>query len=283
MAAAAQTEAQHAQQTLAAQAERDAATLDALLAELDPVMCASCGDGWQTAWRADPAGWHRDRSSEAQAWAAQSAQLLEQRAALGAIEANAREAGVRAEHAAQAASAAQEAYARSEAALRERRVERAGLFEGRAVQDVEASLRQRLTAAREALAARQLAANEAAQQETRIRAGIAQAGERIATLLDDARDAAARLGDWIEDYAARHADLEPVENQAALAALLAVGAQWVSNERTALGEVDGAVARAAAVLAERRNQRALHEASADPSSNAQDADAVTAALHKVLE
>jgi len=283
LASAAQTEAQHAQKTLLGHTARDAATLDALLAELDPVMCASCGDGWQTAWRADPAGWHRERAGEAQAWAAQSAQLAEQRAALGAIEANAREAGVRAEHAAQAAGAAQEAYARSEAALRERRVERAALFEGRAVQDVEASLRQRLTAAREALAARQLAANEAAQQETRIRAGIVQAGERIASLQDDARDASARLGDWIEDYAARHAGLEPVENQAALAALLAVGAQWMSNERAALAEIDGAVARAAAVLAERKNQRALHEASADPASNAQDAEAVSAALQKAQD
>ena len=283
LASAAQLEAQHAQTTLAAQAERDTTTLDALLAELDPVMCASCGDGWQTGWRADPAGWHRDRASEAQAWSAQSAQLAEQRAALGSVEAQAREAGVRAEHAAQAANAAQEAYVRSDSALRERRTERAALFEGRAVQDVEQGLRQKLTAAREALAARQLAANEAAQQETRIRAGITQAGERIATLLDDARDAATRLGDWIEDYAAQHADLEPVENGAALAALLAVGAQWMSNERAALGEIDGAVARAAAVLAERKNQRALHEASADPSSNAQDADAVAATLQKVLD
>lgn len=283
LASAAQLEAQHAQATLAAQAERDAATLAALLAELDPSMCASCGDGWQTGWRADPAGWHRDRASEAQAWTAQTAQLAEQRAALGSVEARAREAGVRAEHAAHAANAAQEAWARSEAALRERRLERAALFEGRAVQDVEASLRQRLTAARDALAARQLAANEAAQQETRIRAGIAQAGERIATLQGEARDAATRLSDWIEDYAAQHADLEPVENGAALATLLAVGAQWMSNERTALGEIDGAVARAAAVLAERKNQRALHEASADPTSAQQDADAVAAALQKVLD
>jgi len=283
VAAAAQLEAQHAQKALAAQAERDTATLDALLAELDPVMCASCGDGWQTGWRADPGAWHRDRAGEAQAWTAQSAQLAEQRGALGTVEANAREAAVHAEHAAQAAAGTQEAFARSEAALRERRAERAALFDGRAVQDVEAGLRQQLAAARDALAARQLAANEAAQLETRIRSGIAQSGERIASLLDDARDAAARLADWIEDYAARHADLEPVENGAALASLLAVGAQWLSNERAALGEIDGAVARAAAVLAERKNQRALHEASADPASHAQDAEAVQAALQKVLD
>jgi len=281
LASAAQLDAQHARQTLSAQAERDASTLDALLAELDPVMSAASGDGWQAGWRADPAGWHRERAGEAQAWEAQSAQLAEQRAALAGIEASAREAAVRAEHAAQAAAGAQEAYARSEAALRERRAERAALFDGRAVQDVEAGLARRLAAARETLAARQLAANEAAQLETRIRAGIAQAGERIASLQDDARDAASRLADWIEDYAGQHGGLEPVENQGALAALLAVGAQWLANERAALAEIDGAVATAAAVLAERKSQRALHEAGADAFAHSQDAKAVAAALGKV--
>lgn len=281
-AAAAELDARHAQATFSAQAARDGATQGALLAELDPVMCSSCGDGWQTGWRADPAAWHAERAGEAQAWTAQSAQLDEQRAALGTVEANAREAAVHAGHAAQAAAAAQEAFVRSEAGLRARRLERAALFDGRAVQEVEAGLRRQLTAARDALAARQLAANEAAQLETRIRTGIAQAGERIASLQDDARDAATRLSDWIEDYAARHADLEPVENGAALAALLAVGAQWMSNERAALAEIDGAVAQAAAVLAERKNQRALHEAGADPSSGAQDAGAVQAALQTAL-
>ena len=276
-------DAGHARQSLAEQLERDAALLAGLLAELDPVMSDSCGDGWQDGWRADPAACHRERAAEVGAWQAQSAQLAQHRAALAGFEAAARDAGLRAEHAARAADMAQEAFARSETALAERRRERAALFDGRAVQEVEQAMRRQLAAAREALAQRQLAANEAAQLETRIRTGLSQTGERIAILLDEARDAATRLADWLDDYAAHHDELEAVENQAALAALLAVGAHWIAAERTALAEIDGAVARAAAVLAERGKQRLLHEDSADPQAAARELDAVASELQKVME
>ncbi|XYJ12230.1 AAA family ATPase [Telluria sp. B2] len=277
-------DAGHARQSLAGQAERDAALLAGLLAELDPVMSGACGDGWQDGWRADPAACHRERAAEVGAWQAQSAQLAQHRAALAELEAAARDAGLRFDHAAKAAEAALEAFARSDAALAGRRLERAALFEGRAVQEVEGAMRRQLAGAREALAARQLAANETAQGETRIRTGLSQTGERIASLQDEARDAAVRLADWLDEYAARYAahsaDLEPIENGAALASLLQVGAHWIAAERTALGELDGAAARAAAVLAERAKQRLLHEESADPQAAAREIDAVAGELQK---
>ena len=274
-------ETEHA--ALAARIERERGTLEGLLAELDPVLAEADGDGWQAAWRRDPAAWHGARALDAKAWTAQSAQLAEQRAALAALEAAQREAAVRAEHAAGAAAAADEAFARSEAELRARRAERASLFEGRAVGEVEHALRRAVAAARELLATRQAAAGEAAQAEARVRSSLAQAQERIGALQDDARDAAARLADWIEDYAAHHADLEPVENQAQLAGLLAVGAAWLAQERAALGELDAALAKAAAVLAERKSQRELHEQVAAPDGAPQDAATVAEALEAVLE
>jgi exonuclease SbcC len=269
--------------TLGAQLERERAALDALLAELDEVLAESSGDGWQALWRRNPAQWQAARAAEAKAWSAQSNQLLEQRAALSALEAARREAAVRAEHAAGAATAAAQAFMNSEAELRERRLARAALFEGRAVGEVEATLRRAVAAARETLAARQAAALEAAQRETRVRSTLAQAQERIGALQDDARDAAARLADWIEDYAAHHADLEPVENQAKLASLLAVGAAWMAQERAALAELDTALSTAATVLAERKKQRDLHEESAAPDGAMQDGAAVADALEAVLE
>jgi exonuclease SbcC len=269
--------------TLSAQRERERAALDALLAELDAVLAESAGDGWQALWRRNPAQWQAARAAEAKAWSAQSNQLIEQRAALASLEAARREAAVRAEHAAGAAAAAAHAAADSEAELRERRLARAALFDGRAVGEVEGALRLAVTGARESLATRQAAALEAAQRETHVRSTLAQAQERIGALQDDARDAAARLADWIEDYATHHADLEPVENQAQLAGLLAVGAAWLAQERAALGELDAALARAAAVLAERKQQRDLHEQSAAPDGAMQDGAAVADALEAVLE
>ena len=282
-AAKAHVDAGHARQSLAEQAERDTALLAGLLAELDPVMSGACGDGWQDGWRADPGACHRERAAEVAAWQAQSAQLAQHRAALAELEAAGRDAALRFDHAAKAADAALEAFARSDAALAERRRERAALFEGRAAQEVEQAMRRQLAGARDALAARQLAANEAAHREIQIRTGLSQTGERIASLQDEARDAATRLADWLEDYAAHHDNLEPIENQAALVSLLQVGAQWIAAERTALGELDGAVARAAAVLAERGKQRVLHEESADPQAAARELDTVAGELQQALD
>ncbi|MDB5747385.1 MAG: recF/RecN/SMC terminal domain protein, partial [Massilia sp.] len=186
-------------------------------------------------------------------------------------------------HAAAAASAALAAFARSEAELRERRLARAALFEGRAVGEIEEVLRRAVAGARDSLAARQALAGDTALRETRVRSSLTQAQERIGALQDDARDAGARLADWFEDYAAHHADLEPVANQAQLSSLLAVGAAWLAQERTALAELDAALDRAAAVLAERKTQRDLHEESAAADGAMPDAAAVADALEAVLE
>jgi exonuclease SbcC len=274
-------EAEH--KTLSAQRERERAALEALLAELDTVLFDAAGDGWQALWRRNPTQWHAARAAEAKAWTAHANQLAEHRAALATLAAAQREAAVRAEHAGAAAAAAQEAFARSEAELRERRLARAALFEGRAVGEVEQALRLAVSGVRETLTARQALALEAAQRETRVRSTLAQAQERIGSLQDDARDAAARLADWIEDYAVHHGDLEPVENQARLAGLLAVGAAWLAQERAALAELDAALAKASAVLAERKTQRDLHEQSAAPDGAMQDGAAVADALEAVLE
>ena len=274
-------EAEH--KSLSAQREREHAALVAVLAELDPVLAESAGDGWQALWRRHPAQWQAARAAEAKAWTAQSNQLAELRTALSTLAAAQREAAVRAEHAAGAAAAAQEACARSEAGLHEQRLARAALFEGRAVGEIEQALRGAIANARALLNAGQAAAAEAAQLETRVRTALSQAQERIGSLQDDARDAAARLADWLEDYAAHHADLEPVENQARLASLLAVGAAWLAGERSELAALDAALARAAAVLAERTSQRELHEGSGAPDGAMQDSAAVADALQAVLE
>ncbi len=270
------------QKTFSAQRARDQSALGVLITELDPVLLEAAGDNWQALWRRNPAQWHAARAAEAAAWTAQSDQLAEQRNALAALEAAQREAAVRAEHAASAAATASDAFAGSETELRERRQARAALFEGRAVGEIEQSLRNAVTAARTALGTRQAAAAEASQRETRVRSTLAQASERIGALQDDARDAAARLADWLEDYAAHHGALEPVENQAQLAGLLAVGAAWLAQERAALAELDAALARAAAVLAERTTQRELHAQSAAPDNSLNDGAMVADALEAVL-
>jgi exonuclease SbcC len=248
---------------LAARRDAAASTLETLLAELDPVLSEACGDGWQHAWRQalarERADWRGARAAQAREWLERSA--LQARLA-GSIDTLAAGQAALHERVAQALrqrDASRHEFERIDAELRERREERAALFEGRKALEVEQALGAAVAAARQSVASCQAASLQAAQQEAHVRAAQAQALGRIADLQAASADAAARLAQWIEDFAGSDPELEAVENEQQLASLLAVGAARIAQERDALLELDNRARQAAAVLAERREQRLQQE------------------------
>jgi exonuclease SbcC len=261
--------AQHAQGQLAKldtdiaglAARRDAAatSLAALLAELDPVLLDACGDGWQRQWQRDPTTWRAARAAQAKEWLEQSARQARLAGSIETLTAGQAALGERAAQAGRQRDAARQEFERIDADLRVRRQERAALFEGRPAAEVEQALGGTVAAARQALAACQNASLQTAQLEARVRAAQTQALGRIADLQGASVDAAARLAQWIEDFAGSGPELEPVENEQQLAGLLAVGAARIAQERAALLELESRARQAAAVLAERRGQRQEHE------------------------
>jgi exonuclease SbcC len=248
---------------LAARRDAAAASLSALLAELDPVLLEACGDGWQRQWQQgsehDRAGWRGARAAQAREWLEQSARQARLAGSIEALAAGQAALDERAVLAARRRDAAREEFERIDAELGERRQERSLLFDGRPAAEVEQALGSTVATARQALAACQNASLQAAQFEARVRAAQTQALGRIADLQGAANDAAARLAQWIEDFAGSGPELEPVENEQQLASLLAVGAARVAQERAALLELESRARQAAAVLAERRGQREEHE------------------------
>ncbi|MGO4479599.1 AAA family ATPase [Massilia sp. 2TAF26] len=244
---------------LAARREAAAGSLSALLAELDPVFSEACGDGWQDQWRRDPAGWRKARAAQAGEWLERSNHRSRLTAGIETLAAGQAGLEERAAQALRQRDATRQDFERIDSALRERRQERALLFDGRKALEVEQSLAAAVTAARQSLAACQAASLQAAQLEARVRATQTQALGRIADLQGASSDAATRLAQWIEDFAGSSPELEPVENEQQLAALLAVGSARIAQERAALLELDSRARQAAAVLAERRSQREQHQ------------------------
>jgi exonuclease SbcC len=273
-----QANAEHARQLAAAQnaqgqlakldadiagltARRDAAaaSLAALLLELDPVLSEACGDGWQRAWQQDPAGWHSKRAAQAREWQERSALQARLAASIDTLAAGQAALDERVTQALRQRDAARQDFERIDAELRARREERAVLFEGRKAVEVEQALGAAVASARQSVASCQAASLQSAQLEAHVRAAQAQALGRIADLQGASADAASRLAQWIEDFAGSDPELEPVENEQQLASLLAVGAARIAQERDALLELDGRARQADAVLAERRGQRMEHE------------------------
>ncbi len=255
-------------QAQSARQESATAQLDTLLAELDPVLANAAGDGWQAAWRRAPLEWRQMRAGEAAQWREQTELHTRTGAAIATLEAEAAGALERIAQIDRSGTHTAAEFARIEAELARMRGERAALWEGRAAREVERELGAALAAARERLSARQAAANEVAQSEARARAALTQLSERIAELEGAGAKAAAALADWLEDYRKEHRqrqeELDPVDDSAELARLLAVGATWLTQERAALSALDAQVASAGAVLSERRAQREAHLASAPP-------------------
>jgi exonuclease SbcC len=263
---------------LAARREAAAGALAGLLAELDPVLADACGDGWQAQWQQDPAGWRQQRAGAAREWAERAARLSRLESGIAALDAG---------HAALAARAEQgklrlaEAHAEFERIALESdalRRERAQLFDGRPAREVEQTLAAGVSAARDSVSACQAASLQAAQREARVREAQANTRERIAALQDASGDTATRLNQWIEDFDSADPALEPVDNEQALAALLAVGNAWIAQERAALLELDAQARQASAVLAERRMQRQRHQEAAAPDAASQDIAAVAQSL-----
>jgi exonuclease SbcC len=246
-------------------------TLAALLDALDPA-CAATPD-WRAHWQADPVGFRSARDSDAQAWREQASQHAARAAGLAAQQAQQQAATMRQAQAGAAHAVAAADLARVRADVDQKTAARAALWDGRPVADVERELVAAVDSAAAAIASEQATREHALQADTRAREAITQTTARLAAAQVQAQAASERLDAWLT----AHAELE---GKAQLLALLAHDADWIAAERAALQALAGAAATAATVLAERRNQRQLHQdtGAADASADAASLAAQLAAL-----
>ncbi|RSZ58012.1 AAA family ATPase [Massilia atriviolacea] len=251
--AQAQAMAQHA--ALADKRTRAASALAQLLEELD---AAFPGD-WQSAWRHDAAAFRDARAAEARQWRSQSALHASRAAAIATLEAAHVAAAAELERAHQGDAAASADFARIDAEVQAMRAQRAALWDGRPVREIEARLAGAVEAARATLTRQQNAAQQAAQAETGARAALLHTGTRLTASQTGRQQVSQRLEQWLASYAERHPALDNVADGARLAELLALDAGVIAAERAALQAIDARSANAQAVLAERRAQRELHE------------------------
>ena len=274
--------------TLDTNQQAASAQLDGLLAELDPAMAAAHGDGWQAAWRRDPAGWSQARAVEAAQWREQTEVQARAAAAIATLEVEAAALQARIAEIDEAGARLAAEYERIDGELAAKRTARTSLWEGRAAGEVERELTAAVTGARQQVAARQQAANEAAQAETRARTALAQLSERILELDGAGAAASAALADWLEDYRRQADGLDTIGDTDELARLLQVGAAWLAQERSALNAIETQVGNATTILNERRAQRAAHLETSAPDGQPMDVvkatlDALAVELQAAIE
>ncbi len=236
--------------------------LEALLEDLGAAFIDT--PGWAAQWQADPASYRTEREADVAAWRAQAEQHAQRAGLLQAQEAEQRVAEQRHAQALAAQLAALAEFTRVDADVQDKTGQRAALWNGRPVRDIEQELASTIDSARVALNARQAASLAAMQAETRAREALAHTSARLATAQSMASSAAEKVAAWLAAYPQRHPALELVTSREGLSALLERGEEWIAAERAALHVLEAGAASAATVLDERRGQRALHQQSAAP-------------------
>ncbi|MES2264198.1 MAG: AAA family ATPase [Pseudomonadota bacterium] len=239
--------------------------LGALLDQLDAAFSSADlpNEGWKDAWKASPAQFHEARRNDSRQWQTQRAAQDERTTRLAALQSELdalAETHARTERDAGNAGAAFDA---ADASLLAAQAQRLALWNGQEVRDVEAQLRAAIDTARVEMEARRQAVQRAAQEQARADEAMTQAGQRLAALREAASGAEGRLAAWLLAFKLHATEtddtLRTVEQ---LRALLAQPLAEIGAEREALQALDNAAAAAAAVLQERRLQRAQHWAQA---------------------
>ena len=281
-ATAARLDVAAAGQALANAAERQReldARLAASLAALDSLPLDA---GWKAAWQADPAAFHARCEADALAWQSQRKASDEGRAQLQTLDVEVRGLAGAAGTARLEASRAADAWTALDNAQKALAADRAALFDGRPVAAVEAAMAAALQAARAAHQQANDAAQQAALALSRCAEALDMAHGRLAEMMATAADAAARLGDWLQDYREQHAGDEQGRelDDIALHELLRVEAGWIHAERVSLQALDTAVERCQAVARERLARREAHALARPAHWPAADDDA--AALDSAL-
>ena len=269
--------AQAAHAALSHQSAQAALGTGALLAQLDTPLGA--GGAWRAHWRAAPGAYRSARQAEVQQWRTRFAQQSGCAAALVALHALATAAAERLTQTQAAMARADEEFARAAAEVDARRAQRAALWEGRPVHEIEAQLADAIDRARAALALQQDGAQAAAQAEARARESMQHNVARVDALRAQAQAADAQLASWLSAYPLLHPALDAID-RGQLEALLAQDRSATASERCALHALDAAAATAATVMAERSSQCALHQQSAPPG-DALDPAALAAQLEEV--
>jgi len=273
-AGAARLELAQAGQALDAATERER-ELQARLAEsLSALNELPLEPAWRDAWRAAPADFHGRCAADALAWQAQRKAHDEGRGRLETLLVELRALSEAAAAAQAESGRAADAWIALDNAQKALGDDRAALFDGRPVREVEAQMAAALQTARGGQQRESEVAQQAALALTRCAEALDMARSRLAELMAMAAESSNRLADWLAGYQQGHAT---ALDEDMLRELLASDAGWMRTERESLQALASAVERASAVMRERQARREAHGA-ADGSGQAPDAAALEQAL-----
>ncbi len=226
---------------------------------------------WRQVWARNPAGFVTECRDQANHWRGRQQEKAVLGASIAALQIQISGYVNACQQAAQQLEIQSELRAKVEAELMTRRNERAALFGGRPIIDVENELFTLVDLARKALAQAQATLLQAQGDVTRLLEAVRLNGVQLVQQREARDIAGAQLGAWLAEFnALAQAQRDSVGQDAAapwsaltldeLEVMLNVSLQWLTQERGALQQLVQSVGAAQAVLETRKESLAVHEA-----------------------
>jgi exonuclease SbcC len=253
----AQNAFQQANQTAQTAQERQNTLARQLAERLTDLDAAFPGYDWRPLWQADPVKFHELRRQKVVNWNEQRQQAEQGRQRLDALEVEINVHAVTADDKAALRQRAVEAFQNIDRDLQTRRQQRQTLFDGRAVNEVEAQFAKAIEDARRTLQQQEGIAQQAGQAQASAEAVLDQSRRALTGNQQAADQAQAMLDAWIAACNARY-PAAPLDS-AQLRLLLAHDRDWLVREGEALRTIADAIRDAETTLRERRSQREAHE------------------------
>ena len=217
---------------------------------------------WRVQWSKNASEFVAQCNANAKAWIAQQASVATLTSSLAALQVEIVACDKACLQASSQHKVQSEAYSSVESSLQTYRNNRAALFEGRAVGEVEAKFNAEIQVAKSALAASQTALNIAVAEAARTTESVRQSESQLEQDGLAFTKARSSLDTWLVNFNVQRkaqgaqSDLVPD----GLESLLKIGQDWVTGEREALQLLEHSLTTAQAVLATRSNSRIEHDA-----------------------
>ena len=220
---------------------------------------------WRVQWSKNASEFVVQCNANAKAWIAQQASVATLTSSLAALQVEIVACDKACLQASSQHKVQSEAYSSVESSLQTYRNNRAALFEGRAVGEVEAKFNAEIQVAKSALAASQTALNIAVAEAARTTESVRQSESQLEQDGLAFTKARSSLDTWLVNFNVQRkaqgaqSDLVP-DGVDGLESLLKIGQDWVNGEREALQLLEHSLTTAQAVLATRSNSRIEHDA-----------------------
>lgn len=223
---------------------------------------------WRERWSANPQAFVADCKTQADDWTQRQKRIIDltqQAATLNVTISGLRDASTKAKEQEKALA---EQRQNQESKLKTLQSERAALFAGKSVPEVEAELAQAITSAKANLEKAQQAQQKAVNERARLEEGSRNAASLLAKLEEALEKAHEELNSWLNVFNQK-GEGDPL-SQESLRKLLGFDAEWIVKERAALQALVQGVASTEAVLKAQQTARAQHESGKPTTATAEE-------------